>query len=102
MTISGPVTTSPVRGVDRDDHDDDAFLGEGPPIAQHPVPDVADDAVDVHVAGRNRAPLDLDAVVTERHDVAVLADEHVVVGDTRLAGRVARGARGAGTRRAPG
>ena len=88
MTISGPVTISPVRGVDRDDHDDDAFFGERPPVAQHAVADVADDAVDVHVAGRHRAPLDLDAVVAERDDVAVLADEHVVGGDTRLAGEL--------------
>ena len=38
--------------VDRDDDDDDAFLGEHAPVAQHAVADVADDAVDVHVAGR--------------------------------------------------
>ncbi len=63
MTISGPVTTSPVLRVDRDDDDDDAFLGEHPPVAQHAVADVADDAVDVHVAGRNRAAFDLGAFV---------------------------------------
>src|SRR5260370_967675 len=39
----------PHLGVDGDDHDDHAFLGEGAPVAQHAVADVADDPVDVHV-----------------------------------------------------
>ena len=72
-------------GVDGDDHDDDAFFREHPPVAQHAVADVADDAVDVHVAGGHRAAFDLGAVVGERHRVAVLADDDVVVGDADLA-----------------
>ena len=44
---------APVRDVDGDDHDDDAFLGQHPAVAQHAVADVADDAVDVEVAGRH-------------------------------------------------
>ena len=47
-------------GVDGDDHDDDALLGEVAPVAQHAVADVADDAVDVQVAGGHRPPLDVD------------------------------------------
>ena len=43
--------------VDGDDHDHDALLGEHLAIAQHTLADVADDAVDVEVAGRHlRAP----------------------------------------------
>ena len=38
--------------VDGDDHDDDALLGQVAPVAEHAVADVADDAVDVHVARR--------------------------------------------------
>ena len=47
-------------GVDGDDHDDEALLGEVAPVAQHAEADVADDPVDVLVAGGHRAPLDLD------------------------------------------
>ena len=50
------------RDVDRDDHHDDAFLREHAPVAEHAVADVADDAVDVHVAGGHRAPFDLGAL----------------------------------------
>ena len=48
-------------GVDGDDHDDQALLGEVAPVAQHAEADVADDAVDVLVARGHRPPLDLDA-----------------------------------------
>ena len=46
--------------VDGDDHDDHALLGELAPVAQHALADVADDAVDVEVAGRHRLPFDVD------------------------------------------
>ena len=75
--ISGPVMIAPVFDVDGDDHDDDALLGQHPPVAQHAVADVADDAVDVEVAGRHLPAL-AHAVVVEHELVAVLADEHVV------------------------
>ena len=52
VTISGPVTTSPVVGVDGDDHHDEPLLGEVAAVAQHAEADVADDAVDVLVARR--------------------------------------------------
>ena len=51
--ISGPVMIAPVVDVDADDHHDDALLGQHPAVAQHAVADVADDAVDVEVAGRH-------------------------------------------------
>ena len=43
--------------VDGDEDHDHALLGEHAPVAQHAVADVADDAVDVQVAGRHAARL---------------------------------------------
>ena len=103
VTISGPVTISPVCGVDGDDHDDDALLGERAPVAQHAVADVADDAVDVHVAGGHRAPFDVErrrassVTTSPSSQTSTWSSAHA-----DLACELARGARGGGTRRAPG
>ena len=51
--ISGPVSTLLVADVDRDHDDDDALLGQHPAVPQHALADVAHDAVDVQVAGRD-------------------------------------------------
>ena len=64
--ISGPVSTLPVCDVDGDDHHDHALLGQHPAVAQHALADVADDAVDVQVAGRHPAGRRSSAVVGER------------------------------------
>ena len=42
-------------GVDGDDDDDHALLGQHLAVAQHALADVADDAVDVEVAGGHAA-----------------------------------------------
>ena len=70
--ISGPVMIAPVFDVDGDDDDDHALLGQHPAVAQHAVADVADDAVDVEVAGRHLADA-VEPVVVELELVAVLA-----------------------------
>ena len=79
--ISGPVSTLRGLRVDGDDDHDHALLGEHAAVAQDALADVADDAVDVQVAGRH--PSDRgQSVVGELEHVAVLAQQHVVVGDT--------------------
>ena len=50
--------------VDGDDDDHHALLGQHPAVAEHALADVADDAVDVEVAGRHLAD-DADAVVVD-------------------------------------
>ena len=85
VTISGPVRTSPGLGVDGQDHDDHALFGEDPPIAQHAVADVADDPVDVHVAGGHRVPFAVGALGRERDDVAVFTDDDAILRDADLA-----------------
>ena len=55
---------APSSSVDGDDDDDHALLGEHPAVAQHALADVADDAVDVEVAG-GHLPDDADAVVVD-------------------------------------
>ncbi len=61
--------------VDRDDDDDDALLGQELAVPQHPPAHVADDAVDVQVAGRHLAG-EVDAVGGHLDHVAVLGQQH--------------------------
>ena len=70
----GPRDDGPLLGVDRHDDDHDALLGQHPAVPQHPPAHVADDAVDVEVAGPH--PLTPQQAAVGQHDlVAVLADE---------------------------
>ena len=64
VMISGPVRMAPSSMATRDDDDHHALLGEHPAVAQHALADVADDAVDVEVAGRHLAG-DADALVVD-------------------------------------
>ena len=73
--ISGPVSTLPVCDVDGDDDDDHALLGQHPAVAQHALADVADDAVDVEVAGRHPPGRARSPSSVELDHVAVLAQE---------------------------
>ena len=98
---SGPVRIAPVVHVDGDDHDHHALLGQHPAVAEHALADVADDAVDVEVAG-GHLPGDADAVVVEHELVAVLADERALGGHAHRLGQLGVVRRGGGTRRAPG
>ncbi len=100
MITSGPVTIAPRVRVDGDDDDDDAFLGEHAPVAQHALADVADDAVDVQVA-RGHLLAARHAEVGEQELVAVLAHEHALVAHAHRRARVGHGSSGGGTRRAP-
>ena len=75
-------------GVDGDDHDDDAFFGEHAAVAQHAVADVADDPVDVHVAGGHGVAFAVRAFGSERDHVAVFADEHPIFGNADVAGQL--------------
>ena len=70
-------------GVDGDDDDDHAFLGQELAVPQHPGADVADDAVDVKVTGRHLAG-ELDPVGGDLHHVAVLGQEHRLRGHPHL------------------
>ena len=65
--------------VDGDDHDDNALGREHLAITQHAVADVADDAIDVEVAGRHAA-VHLDPGIGDLEHVAVLAHQHSLVG----------------------
>ena len=76
--ISGPADDLAALGVDGDHHHDHPLLGQHPPVAQHPVADVADDAVDVEVAGRAPSPSKSMPVVVEHDRVAVLAQQDPV------------------------
>src|SRR5450631_1941050 len=61
-------------------------FAEGPAGAEDAVADVAADPVDVLVAGRDGAPLDLDARVVDGDGVAVFADEDVVGFESHVLG----------------
>ena len=79
VIISGPVRTVPGARVDRDDDDDDALFGEVLAVVEDSAPDVADDAVNVQVAGRHLAG-ELDAARADLYHVSVLGQQDRVAG----------------------
>ena len=85
--ISGPVRMAPSSSATRDDDHHHALLGEHPAVAEHALADVADDAVDVEVAGRHLAG-DADALVVDRELVAVGAHERALLGHAHRLGQL--------------
>ena len=75
--ISGPDQHLAGLDVDGDDHHHDTLFGEHLAITQHTLTDVADDAVDIEVAG-GHASSRLQTVVAEGQHIAVLAHQHVI------------------------
>ena len=76
--------------VDRDHDHEHAVVGEGAPVAQDDVADLADrQAVDVDVAGRHRLAAPGGAVGQDLDRLAVLDDEDVLRRDAGLDGQPA-------------
>ena len=101
VIISGPVRTLPVRESTDDDEDDDALFGQELAVPQDPGADVADDPVNVQVAGRHLAG-ELDAARADLYHVAVLGQQDRLAAAPRGRWPGGRGASGGGTRRARG